>query len=89
MGMAKSTYYFELSKRDVVAEKNEIYVYAGKNGKYTITATTEDGLYSGMVMENLNQYLVLLPIDNDRIDEILRNGLFPFLNERMVSDEIH
>lgn len=50
---------------------------------------SEDGLYSGMVMENSNQYLVLLPIDNDRIDEILRNGLISFLNERVVKDEIY
>ncbi len=43
---------------------------------------SEDGLYSGMVMESLNQFLVLLPIDNDRIDGILRNGLTPFLSKR-------
>lgn len=42
---------------------------------------SEDGLYSGMVMENGSQYLVLLPIDNDRIDKILRNGLVPYFNE--------
>lgn len=50
---------------------------------------SEDGLYSGMVMENSNQYLVLLPIDNDRIDGLLRNGLVPFLNERLSTDEIY
>lgn len=50
---------------------------------------SEDGLYSGMVMENGSQYLVLLPIDNDRIDGILRNGLVPFLNERFVSNVIN
>ena len=49
---------------------------------------SEDGLYSGMVMENANQYLVLLPIDNDRIDEILRNGFTPYFNERFISDII-
>ena len=48
---------------------------------------SEDGLYSGMVMENSNQYLVLLPIDNDRIDEILRNGLVPFFKKRFPNDE--
>lgn len=48
---------------------------------------SEDGLYSGMVMENSNQYLVLLPIDNDRIDEILRNGLVPFFKKRFPTDE--
>ncbi len=50
---------------------------------------TEDGLYSGMVMENSKQYLVLLPIDNDRIDEILRNGLVPFLSERIVTENTY
>ncbi len=50
---------------------------------------SEDGLYSGMVMENDSQYLVLLPIDNDRIDGILRNGLVPFLSERVVSDVVY
>ncbi len=48
---------------------------------------SDDGLYSGMVMENSNQYLVLLPIDNDRIDEILRNGLVPFFKKRFPTDE--
>lgn len=50
---------------------------------------SEDGLYSGMAMENSNQYLVLLPIDNDRIDSILRNGLVPYLSERVVIDELY
>ncbi len=50
---------------------------------------SEDGLYSGMAMENSNQYLVLLPIDNDRIDAILRNGLVPYLSERVVIDELY
>lgn len=48
---------------------------------------SEDGLYSGMVMENSNQFLVLLPVDNDRIDDILRNGLVPFLSERIVIED--
>ncbi len=42
---------------------------------------TSDGLYSGMAMENSDQYLVLLPIDNDRIDDILRNGLEPYFSK--------
>lgn len=49
---------------------------------------SEDGLYSGMVMENSKQYLALLPIDNNRIDEILRNGLVPYFNERFTSDKV-
>ncbi len=43
---------------------------------------SDDGLYSGFGMENGEQYLVLLPIDNNRIDGILRNGLVPFLNKK-------
>ena len=46
---------------------------------------SDDGLYSGFAMANGSQYLILLPIDNYRIDEILRNGVLPFLNEQLVS----
>ena len=45
---------------------------------------SDDGMYSGFAMANESQYLVFLPIDNYRIDEILRNGVIPFLNEQMV-----
>ncbi len=48
---------------------------------------SEDGLYSGMVMENSNQYLVLLPIDNDRMDYILRNGLVPFFSKHISNND--
>ncbi len=44
---------------------------------------SDDGMYSGFIMVNESQYLILLPIDNYRIDDILRNGLIPFLNEHM------
>ena len=46
---------------------------------------SDDGLYSGFAMVNENQYLILLPIDNYRIDEILRNGVIPFLNEQLMN----
>ena len=45
---------------------------------------SDDGMYSGFAMANESKYLVFLPIDNYRIDEILRNGVIPFLNEQMV-----
>ena len=48
---------------------------------------SDDGLYSGLGMENNNQYLLLLPIDNNRIDGILRNGVVPFLSEHIFSGE--
>ncbi len=46
---------------------------------------SDDGMYSGFAMVNETQYLILLPIDNYRIDEILRNGVIPFLNEQMTA----
>lgn len=46
---------------------------------------SDDGLYSGFAMANGNQYLILLPIDNYRIDEILRNGVIPYLNEQLMA----
>ena len=45
---------------------------------------SDDGMYSGFAMANDSQYLVLLPIDNYRIDEILRNGVIPYLNEQLA-----
>ncbi len=46
---------------------------------------SDDGLYSGFAMANGNQHLILLPIDNYRIDEILRNGVIPYLNEQLMA----
>ncbi len=46
---------------------------------------SDDGLYSGFAMANGSQYLILLPIDNYRIDEILRNGMIPYLNEQLIA----
>lgn len=46
---------------------------------------SDDGLYSGFAMANESQYLILLPIDNYRIDEILRNGMIPYLNEQLIA----
>ncbi len=44
---------------------------------------SEDGLYSGLAMENGEQYFVLLPIDNNRIDAILRDGIVPYLDKHL------
>ena len=44
---------------------------------------SKDGLYSGFGIENGSQYLLFVPIDNDRIDFILRNGMIPFLNKHI------
>ena len=41
---------------------------------------SEDGLYSGFGLENGSQCILCLPIDNNRIDAILRNGVIPFLS---------
>ncbi len=51
---------------------------------------SKDGLYSGFGIENGTQYLLMLPIDNERINIILRNGVVPFLSKSVevpVEDE--
>ncbi len=52
---------------------------------------SDDGVYSGFGMENGEQYLMLLPIDNNRIDSILRDGVVPFLSKSITvnSDYSH
>ena len=42
---------------------------------------SDDGLYSGFGLENGSQCVLCLPIDNNRIDGILRNGVIPFLSD--------
>ena len=44
---------------------------------------SKDGLYSGFGIENGEQYLMLVPIDNERINIILRNGVVPFLSKNI------
>lgn len=41
---------------------------------------SNDGMYSGFGLENGSQFIVFVPIDNDRINSILRNGVLPFLS---------
>ncbi len=49
---------------------------------------SKDGLYSGFGIENGSQYILFLPIDNERINHILRNGAVPFLAENIKTSEI-
>ena len=44
---------------------------------------SKDGLYSGFGIENGEQYLMLVPIDNERINLVLRNGVVPFLSKNI------
>lgn len=44
---------------------------------------SKDGLYSGYGMGNDTQYILVLPIDNERINLILRNGVVPFLSKNI------
>lgn len=48
---------------------------------------SKDGLYSGFGIENGSQYLILIPIDNDRINLILRNGVVPFLSKHIKTPQ--
>lgn len=48
---------------------------------------SKDGLYSGFGIENGEQYLMLVPIDNERINLILRNGVVPFLSKNIEAVE--
>lgn len=48
---------------------------------------SDDGLYSGLAMENGDQYFLLLPIDNSRIDGILRYGVVPYLSNNLGVNE--
>ncbi|MBR5203276.1 MAG: SpoIID/LytB domain-containing protein [Clostridia bacterium] len=44
---------------------------------------SKDGMYSGFGIENGTQFLLMIPIDNDRINMILRNGVVPFLSKHI------
>ncbi len=48
---------------------------------------SKDGLYSGFGIENGSQFILFLPIDNDRINHILRNGAVPFLAQNIKTSE--
>lgn len=42
---------------------------------------SKDGLYSGFGIDNGEKFIVFIPIDNDRINLILRNGVVPYLEK--------
>lgn len=49
---------------------------------------SKDGLYSGFAIENGSQFVLFLPIDNERINHILRNGAVPFLAQKIKTSEV-
>lgn len=40
---------------------------------------SKDGLYSGFGIDNGEKFIIVIPIDDDRINIILRNGVAPYL----------
>lgn len=48
---------------------------------------SKDGMYSGFGVENGSQYLIMVPIDNERINLILRNGVVPFLSKHIPTEQ--
>lgn len=40
---------------------------------------SKDGLYSGFGIDNGEKFIIIIPIDDDRINIILRNGVAPYL----------
>ncbi|MBR6479017.1 MAG: hypothetical protein IKT04_00745 [Clostridia bacterium] len=44
---------------------------------------TQDGLYSGFGIKAKKQLLIVLPLDDKRIDYVINNSLFQFLRENM------
>ncbi|MBO7682400.1 MAG: hypothetical protein J6T17_06570 [Clostridia bacterium] len=44
---------------------------------------SQDGLYSGYVVNADDQLLVVLPLDASRIDYLLEDGLFPYLRDNL------
>lgn len=45
---------------------------------------SEDGIYSGIAVQKGAQSILFLPLDSDRIDRILKNGVVPYLMRREV-----
>lgn len=48
---------------------------------------SKDGMYSGFGFDNGEKFIVVLPIDNDRINVILRNGVVPYLANAIDGDD--
>lgn len=49
---------------------------------------SKDGMYSGFGIDNGEKFIVILPIDSDRINLILRNGVAPYLAKGIGSDDV-
>lgn len=47
---------------------------------------TKDGMYSGFGIDNGEKFIIVIPIDDDRINIILRNGVAPYLKNGIGSD---
>ncbi len=45
---------------------------------------SEDGIHSGFAVQKGAQCILFLPLDSDRIDRILKNGVVPYLMRREV-----
>lgn len=46
-----------------------------------VTLLSVDGMYCGFYVESEGQYIVLLPLDKDRLGYILQNSVFPFAQD--------
>lgn len=47
---------------------------------------TNDGMYSGFGIDNGEKFIIVIPIDNDRINIVLRNGVAPYLANALDAD---
>lgn len=61
---------------DFIAEQSSIPATA-------TPLVTQDGLYSGFGIKAKKQLLIVLPLDDKRIDYVINNGLFQFVRENM------
>lgn len=48
---------------------------------------SKDGMYSGFGIDNGEKFIIVIPIDDDRINIILRNGVAPYLKNGIGGDE--
>lgn len=48
---------------------------------------SKDGMYSGFGIDNGEKFIVVVPIDDKRINIILRNGVVPYLTKRIGGEE--
>lgn len=61
---------------DFIAEQSSIPTSA-------VPLPTQDGLYSGFGIKAKKQLLIVLPLDDKRIDYVINNSLFTFVRENM------